>query len=316
VKGRRNGDEALVEQNPGKVRGVLEVIDPNGRASSQPVSVGEAAERWIANYVQVQRAEKGRRLARQRVRDYVAPYLGHLPLDRLTTEHVRAFRAWLERLPNLGPLSVRHVLSDLRCLLRWCEEARLLDRSPFPHRGMPRVQEEPPRRMTDEDAALAMRAPGWVGFTARLGILTGLRWSEMVRLRAEDCRNGQILVHHTKSGRMRRVPVLPQLAKEIGARRGRVLTLTHGAYFARRVRKLTGIARFHPHMMRHTFACRWLEAGGSLAALQELLGHASIVTTQRYARVSGDMVTREARRVFAQQSTLQSPDRRTSTPEE
>ena len=63
--------------------------------------------------------------------------------------------------------------------------------------------------------------------------------------------------------------------------------------------------RFHPHMMRHTFGTNWLAAGGSLAALQELLGHASITTTQRYARLSGDMVRREAERVFAESHSKQ-----------
>jgi integrase len=49
--------------------------------------------------------------------------------------------------------------------------------------------------------------------------------------------------------------------------------------------------------MRHTFGCRLLERGGSLAAPQQILGHACIVITQRYARLSDDMVRREAERL-------------------
>ena len=67
--------------------------------------------------------------------------------------------------------------------------------------------------------------------------------------------------------------------------------------FAVRVRKLTGIEGFHVHQMRHTFACQWLERGGSLAALQQVLGHASIVTTQRYAKLTDEAVMREASRL-------------------
>ena len=67
--------------------------------------------------------------------------------------------------------------------------------------------------------------------------------------------------------------------------------------FTRVVRKLSGIADFHPHRMRHTFACSWLEQGGSLAALQQVLGHASIVTTQRYARLTDDHVMSERLRM-------------------
>ena len=63
------------------------------------------------------------------------------------------------------------------------------------------------------------------------------------------------------------------------------------------MRRLTGIEDFHVHQMQHTFACQWLERGGSLAALQQVLGHASIMTTQRYASLSDETVVREAVRL-------------------
>ncbi|HEV8577718.1 MAG TPA: tyrosine-type recombinase/integrase [Thermoanaerobaculia bacterium] len=54
----------------------------------------------------------------------------------------------------------------------------------------------------------------------------------------------------------------------------------------------------HPHRLRHTAATRWLEAGMNLAVVQQLLGHRSIVTTQRYARLSDDAVRAEVERVW------------------
>lgn len=51
---------------------------------------------------------------------------------------------------------------------------------------------------------------------------------------------------------------------------------------------------------QHAFACQWCEQGGNLAALQQILGHASIETTQRYARLSDEAVMREARRLVCQ----------------
>ena len=58
-----------------------------------------------------------------------------------------------------------------------------------------------------------------------------------------------------------------------------------------------GIVGFKVQQLRHTFACQWLERGGSLAALQQVLGHASIFTTQRYARLTDEAVMREAARI-------------------
>jgi integrase/recombinase XerD len=60
---------------------------------------------------------------------------------------------------------------------------------------------------------------------------------------------------------------------------------------------LSGIEKFRPHRLRHTFAMKWLEDGGSLASLQELLGHATVTTTQRYARLTDRAVAAEAARV-------------------
>ena len=60
------------------------------------------------------------------------------------------------------------------------------------------------------------------------------------------------------------------------------------------VRRTSGIKDFHPHRCRHTYAMRWLAAGGSLAVLQELLGHAELTTTSRYAKVTPRISTARA----------------------
>lgn len=143
----------------------------------------------------------------------------------------------------------------------------------------------------------------------RLALGTGLRWGELCRLQASHVKRARVAgsveaqwfleVSQTKSKRVRRVPLPPDLHKEVGQRVGRLVPYATGSpgSFATQVRKLTGIEGFHVHQMRHTFACQWLERGGSLAALQQVLGHASIVTTQRYARLTDEAVMREASRL-------------------
>ena len=105
---------------------------------------------------------------------------------------------------------------------------------------------------------------------------------EMCRLQASALRGSELLVHPAKSGKMRWVPVEGELRVEI-KKAGLLVPFSEGSpgSFSKTDRKRSGITRFHVHQLRHTFACRWLEAGGSLPNLQEMMGHASVVTTHR-----------------------------------
>jgi integrase len=109
-----------------------------------------------------------------------------------------------------------------------------------------------------------------------------------------------LIVARTKSGKVRRVPIAdPALLKEVRGRVGRLVPFREdgSVVFNRTIRRRSGVERFHVHQLRHTFACRYLDRGGSLPALQQILGHASIEMTQRYGRLSDEVVRADARRV-------------------
>ena len=80
---------------------------------SNPGTVGHVAERWLESYVRTQRNEKSRRVAAQRVRDYIDPFFGQQLVGRVTREDVRSFRLWLEcqrspKSPHLRSLKSPH----------------------------------------------------------------------------------------------------------------------------------------------------------------------------------------------------------------
>lgn len=257
-----------------------------------------AGLRWLMHYVATARNAKGQRLAATRYVTHLLPWFGDRELDAITGDDVRAFRLELER-RGLRPHTVTHVLSDLRCLLRWAVSAGLLARSPFPARVMPRIAEVPPRGFDDLELEVLAALPEPHGFVVRLLLGTGLRWAEACRARRADVRGRLLEVATTKSGRVRRVPLGGALLAEIATRADRLVPYAAGSpgSFSRWIRHWTGIEDFHVHRCRHTFAMRWLAAGGNLAVLQQILGHRDLTTTMRYARVTDELIEREAARV-------------------
>jgi integrase len=133
----------------------------------------------------------------------------------------------------------------------------------------------------------------------------------LTRAKASDIKRGFLVVHQTKSGKVRRVPLSPEFQAEMRSRIGTLIPYSSlsSNSFNRTVRRITGFPKFHAHQLRHTMACIWLEQGGSLAALQHVLGHASIVTTQRYARLTDDAVMAEKLRMGRRETVPETSSR-------
>ena len=263
------------------------------------LSLYDAGVRWISTYVATTRNPKGQRLAWTRFQKYIYRWLGWADLDELTEDDIRGFRLELEQRWKLSPYTVTHILSDLRCFLRWAVGVGLLERSPFPARAMPRIPEVAPRGFDEREVALLESVPGIGGAVLRFLLGTGLRWAEACRSTQADVRGTLLEVGNTKSGRLRRVPLSATLREEIARGGHRIVPFAPNSpgSFSRKIRHHTGIPDFHVHRCRHTFAMRWLAHGGNLAVLQHILGHRDLTTTMRYARVTDALVEQEAVRV-------------------
>ena len=262
-------------------------------------SLYDAGVRWIRTYVATTRNPKGQRLAWTRFMKYVHRWLGWADLDELTEDDIRGFRLELERRWNLSPHTVTHILSDLRCFLRWSVGVGLLERSPFPARVMPKIAEVAPRGFDEREVAVLVAVSGIGGSVLRFLLGTGLRWAEACRATQADVRGALLEVANTKSGRLRRVPLSTALREAIARGGSRIVPFAANSpgSFSRKIRRYTGIPDFHVHRCRHTFAMRWLANGGNLAVLQHILGHRDLTTTMRYARVTDALVEQEAARV-------------------
>ena len=286
-------------QDLGEACRLLKELKSSGASSGSQLPVRKLAAQWLGSYVKTMRSPYNQQKAAARVRDYLVPFLGEKPIARVTRENLRAYRLWLEE-KALSPQTVVHILSDARCFFRWAEETGYVNRSPWPRRIQPKIQERPPDRLTEAEIAALVGIPEPYGFVVRFGLATGLRWGELVRARVDHVENGMLVVSQTKSGKVRRVPLATEFKPELRLRVGKLVPFENSGEFNRRVRKLSGAERFHVHQLRHSFACLWLERGGSLASLQQILGHASVVTTQRYARLSDEHVRAEAERIGGQ----------------
>ena len=277
------------------------------------LTVDAAHERWRRADLAVRRTERGQRETVARYVRHVSPVIGKKRLDLLTGGDILTLRRVLDAARVAGqrrvlkPETVRHTLSDLRAFLGWAADpagGNLIAGVPWPRKVMPKIPQRAPRPLSNEEveAVLGIGEPHVT--VIRLGLASGLRWKDLCRVTAQDLKrdaSGWYLeVEVAKTGGLLRVPITDtELVQEMRSRIGRLVPFSErsGAVFNRTVRRRSGVASFHVHALRHSYACRYLAGGGSILALQAILGHASVKTTERYARLLHEHVMEDAHRV-------------------
>jgi integrase/recombinase XerC len=238
--------------------------------------------------------------------------------EAVTTDDLRAFLAARHRV--LHPASIGRKLAAIRAFYRWLVRERDLARDPSAGLSAPKQPPRLPRPLSVDDCAAVAEAPppadGAVALRDRALVEllygAGLRVGEVVAL---DVRDLDLLAREVRvlgKGRKERSVPLPEAAREAlaawlesrrrpgyqaeplfvslagGTPGGRLGERAVRRVLARRAAAAGVVDRVHPHRFRHSYATHLLDMGADLREIQELLGHASLSTTQRYLAVSAE----------------------------
>ena len=254
---------------------------------------------------------------RREVRRFADFVTGELSLKGPTDVgpgEVRAFVAHLHG-SRLAPRSVQRALAALRTYFRFLVAEGIVPVNPASSVPNPRTERPLPEVVPARDLAELFEAmpstPAGLRDRAILELLygSGLRVSELVGLDLADVQLGARLLRVRGKGRKERIvpfgtkaeealraylPVRAAWRRSVEAREDPLFVTRRGGRLTDRsvrrivaaaVRHVASLHRLHPHALRHAFATHLLEAGMDLRAIQELLGHASLATTQVYTNV-------------------------------
>jgi integrase/recombinase XerC len=248
---------------------------------------------------------------------YLSGHLGFQPglgdLENLTTTD---FRGYLAKRHNdgLSRSSTARAVSTLRNFFKFLDRHELAHNAAIKAVKTPKLPRSIPKPLSEVEAREALSSIGelhdtpWIA-ARDMAILTllygcGLRISEALNLNVEDVPEGDAMVITGKGNKQRVVPVLPIVLEAIQyyldlypkrlKKSGPLFVGVQGkrvnpGVIQRQVRKLRAYlglpASATPHALRHSFATHLLAGGGDLRTIQELLGHESLSTTQRYTEV-------------------------------
>ena len=238
------------------------------------------------------------------------------------TESIRAYLHWLDRKREKST-SMARKLASLRSFYRYLQREDMVGLNPAEAIRTPKQPKHLPRVLTKDDAAALMEFPaGQTGSSLRDRALletlysTGARVSELVGINLEDLRASEGLVHLRGKGRKERIVPIGNVAlraiqaylaqrplldsrdlttKRVSSpvfrnsRGGRLTTRSIARIVAGYSNRLAG-GSVSPHTLRHSFATHLLDEGADLRSIQEMLGHASLSTTQKYTHLATDQL--------------------------
>ncbi|MCB1593255.1 MAG: tyrosine recombinase XerC [Alphaproteobacteria bacterium] len=240
-------------------------------------------------------------------------------LNDLSEVSLRDFRAWMARkaMDGASNASRARSLSGVKNLLTWLDKQGVMHNAAIKTVRTPKQAHKLPRPLHEKQAKSLIECAGmlerqdWIGarnialFTLLYGC--GLRIDEALSLNTEHMPCDGVLRVVGKGRKERMVPVLPIVERALkdalaqspfpsdkgapifrGARGGR-LNQGVAQKAMRDIRKMLGLPEnATPHALRHSFATHLLQNGANLREIQELLGHASLSTTQRYTEINAE----------------------------
>lgn len=237
---------------------------------------------------------------RNNVLEAMAVELGNPIACTLTPEPFMEYR--FQKLRGVNPISEKTFNNHqgyLNSVYNKLRKLKIIDyENPIGDVDMVRIQERQLSYLSADQIAtlfeeLKNRQNRSVWWIAQICIRTGARWGEAERLKRKQIYNNRITYEFTKSKKTRTVPVDPEFYADLVrfcgymAPEDRVFTNAIGA-FRRAVAKLgINLPRGQmTHILRHTFASHFMMCGCNILVLQEILGHADIKMTMRYAHLA------------------------------
>ncbi|MEO1767356.1 tyrosine recombinase XerC [Thiobacter aerophilum] len=236
---------------------------------------------------------------------------GSVPLDGLSVHHIRRFLGQLSA-SGLSGKSAARILSAWRTFFRWLARDHGFGCNPCDGLRAPKAEKKLPAALSPDRAGRLMQVEGDTPLALRdqalLELLysSGLRLSELTGLAVQDVdfQSGEVRVTG-KGAKTRVVPVgrfaLEALRRWLAVRAQWAASDVAALFVSRRGRPMSprtvqlrveywakrlGLGQHvHPHMLRHSFASHLLQSSGDLRAVQEMLGHANISTTQVYTHL-------------------------------
>ena len=249
--------------------------------------------------------------------DAFAAYIGSR--DWKSIDHI-AIRGFLSHLYDngLSKTSVARALAAVRSLFRWLAQEGVVEQNPAKLVSTPRLPKKLPRVPTIEEVnnVLDGKMPEIAAFPERDRLMLellygcGIRNSELVGINLDDIRlSAEAILIRGKGKKERYVPFGASVRAALGVylpwrqqllatqkrttpallinQRGGRLTTRSVGRIVKRIAVAKGLSPdVHPHTLRHAFGTHLLEEGADLRAIQELLGHERLATTQRYTQLS------------------------------
>jgi integrase/recombinase XerD len=265
-------------------------------------SLGErVAGEWFTELEVTGKSASTLKLYRYVILDLWLPWLGRrgVEYDRVERRGVIEFLVYLQE--TVSPASSKTYLNAVKSWYEWLEAQDYIHKSPATHVRV-KVDEILPEPPPEKDIAAlfaAIRNPIEAALAKGL-FVTGCRISELVELRLERIRFDALEATIMGKGGRERVVYFTEKVSELwkvlagGRTRGYLFDAGGNGHLKadaayRRMETLSHRAKvenINPHRLRHAYATGFLERGANLRELQELLGHKSILSTQRYTHVA------------------------------